>query len=165
MIPTAIVTGCALAVMASGYLKILRPADAQAAIVAADVPWLSGRGGAARMVGIAEVAIGLAAIAGDHAVTDAMLTGLYLAFAVFVERLRRLSPDTGCGCIGASSTPPGMAHIVTVVAAAFACMPSVAATADRVGDGSLARTAGELAGAVVVALVVLLVPAAIERRR
>lgn len=165
MIPTAIVTGCALAVMASGYLKVVRPGPAQTAIDAADLPFLSGRPGSARLVGVAEVAIGIAAVAADHAVTDALLAALYGAFAVFVDRLRRHSPDTGCGCIGATSQPPGIAHIVVVLAAAVACMPSVAAQADRLGAGSLARTVGEVAIAAVVAVVILLVPGALEARR
>lgn len=165
MIPTAIVTGCALAVIASGYLKVFRPAPAQSAIDAADLPFLSGMAGSARLVGAAEIVVGAAAVVADHPVTDALLAALYASFAVFVDRLRRRSPDTGCGCIGASSQPPGLAHVVVVLAAAVACMPSVAAHADRVGDGSLVRTVGEVAIAAVVAVVILLVPGAVEGRR
>lgn len=164
MIPTAIVTGCALAVIASGYLKLIQPGAAQRAIDAADIPVLGSRPGSARVVGAAEMVIGLAAIAADHWATDSLLVALYLAFALFVERLRSRSPETGCGCIGGAGSPPGVPHIVVNVAAAIATMPSVAGTADRLGDDGALSTVGALAGAVVVALVILLAPAAIERR-
>lgn len=164
MVPTAIVTGCALAVIASGYLKLIRPGAAQRAIDAARLPVLSDRSQSARLVGAAELAIGLGAVAAGHWSTDTLLAALYIAFALFVDRLRRWSPETGCGCIGSTSSPPGVPHIVINVAAAIACTPSVAASADRLGEGGVWSTVGALTGAVVVALLILLLPGALERR-
>lgn len=165
MVETAFVVGCALAVIASGYLKLLRPDPARAAIDAAAIPVLSEWTHAARLVGAAELAVGFAVVATGHVVATTALSILYVGFVVFVLRLRERSPSTGCGCIGGASEPPGLAHILVSANAAIVCSPMVATTADPLADLDTGRILGSLAIATVVALAILLIPAAVRPRR
>ncbi|RMH81477.1 MAG: hypothetical protein D6683_04320 [Actinomyces sp.] len=101
-----------------------------------------------RLVGVVEVTLGLVALGVDRAGPAAALALAYLVFAavVLVARRRGLG---GCGCLGARSGPPSLAHAAVDLAAALA-----AGAAALVGPSparALADTGGP--GAVVVGLV------------
>jgi Methylamine utilisation protein MauE len=109
----------ALVLVVSGIQKLVAPRAAAAAMADArlPVPW---RGHAATGValGAVEAATGIVALAVPHRLAAAWLGVFYLALAGFVLLLRARDADAGCGCFGASSTPPGTAHLVLNGAAA-----------------------------------------------
>ncbi len=103
----------ALVLVVSGIQKLVAPQAAASAMADARLP-LAGRG--RPIVGVAlgavEVATGGAALAVPHGLAAAWLGVFYLALAGFVLLLRSRDADAGCGCFGASTTPPGTAHLV-----------------------------------------------------
>lgn len=109
----------ALALVVSGAQKVIRPAPAAQAMVAAGlpVPWRH-HAAAGAALGVGEAATGLAVFAVPHPATAAWLGVAYLALAGFVVLLRRRDGTAGCGCFGAASTPPTRVHVVLDVAAA-----------------------------------------------
>lgn len=114
----------ALVLVVSGIQKLVAPGAAAAAMADARLP-LPGRGRPATGValGAVETATGVAALAVPHPIAAAWLGVFYLALAGFVLLLRARDADAGCGCFGATSTPPGTAHLVlngVAAATAFA---------------------------------------------
>lgn len=114
----------ALVLVVSGFQKLLAPRAAATAMADARLP-VPGRGRPVTGValGVVEAATGAAALAVPHALAAAWLGAFYLALAGFVLLLRARDADAGCGCFGASSTPPGTAHLVlngTAAVTAFA---------------------------------------------
>jgi hypothetical protein len=79
-------------------------------------------------IGLAEVALGGAAVLVGGPVAAALVAAAYASFAVVAWRLR--GGDIGCGCFGAASTtPPGALHgavnLVAVVVAVIAAIADV----------------------------------------
>ena len=65
-----------------------------------------------RVGGVAEAAVGVAALAFGDRVSAALLALSYLAFAAFVVlALRRGAPISSCGCFGKADTPPSRVHV------------------------------------------------------
>ena len=124
----------ALVLVVSGIQKLLAPRAAAAAMADARLP-VPGRGRPATGValGVIETATGAVALAVPHALAAVWLGAFYLALAGFVLLLRARDADAGCGCFGASSTPPGTAHLVlNGVAAATAFAIAAAGVPDIV---------------------------------
>ena len=153
----------ALVLVVSGIQKLVAPRAAAEAMADARLP-LPGRGRPATGValGAVEVATGVAALAVPHPAAAAWLGAFYLALAGFVLLLRSRDADAGCGCFGASSTPPGTAHLVlngvaaiTAFAIAAVGVPDIV---DVVDDGLVAAAAYVLLLAIGAA-VLLLAPA------
>jgi hypothetical protein len=99
----------------AGATKIVRPdATAQALLDAG----LRGSLGAARAVGMVELAVGAWACAAP-AVGGAIALGvLYLVFAGYLGFLLVARPDAGsCGCAGGTAVPPSRLHLVLNVVA------------------------------------------------
>lgn len=116
----------ALVLVVSGMQKLLDPAPAAAAMRAVG---LRVHGA---VLGMGEVALGLAALAWPHPVTAGLLALAYAALAAFVVVLRRRDAGVACGCFGSSSTPPSTTHVVLNLASA-----ALATTAAATGPADL----------------------------
>ena len=103
----------ALVLVVSGFGKLAQPAPAATAMRDAGLPVpFRGRAASGIALGVVEASIGLVALAVPTWWSAAALGGFYAALAAFVVRLRSIDGDAGCGCFGAASTPPGIAHLV-----------------------------------------------------
>lgn len=124
----------ALVLVVSGIGKLVDPWPPTAAMRDAGLPVpFRGRAVGGYALGALEAAIGLAALAVPEWWAAAALGGFYAALAAFVLRLRARDDSAGCGCFGASSTPPGVAHVVlNVSGAVFALVTAVAGVPDIV---------------------------------
>src|SRR5690606_27633207 len=67
--------------------------------------------------GIAEVALGAAAIVIGGRISTAAIAVAYVAFAGVVLAARR-SGAASCGCFGAAAAPPSVVHVVVNLASA-----------------------------------------------
>ena len=116
----------------SGALKARRPGSATRALAGRGLGPLARLGPA---VALAELVVGVSALAIDNRAFPALAGALYLGFATFVAlALTAKEPVTDCGCFGAAETPPTPAHLILDLAAAAAC----GAAAGRSG-GTLSR--------------------------
>jgi len=101
----------------AGALKIARPVPTAGALRAMRLPsslWL------VRLLGVAEVAIALAAGITFSPALLALLAAAYLGFAAFVvAALGSHTPLQSCGCFGQADTPPSSAHVALNVVAAI----------------------------------------------
>jgi hypothetical protein len=93
-----------------------------------------------RLLGATELVVALAVLMGSPWPAVLVLTALWALFAGTIVRLRQLSPDTPCGCIGSLSGPPTARHLVVNLLGAGV---SLAALASGTGttvlwDGSTA---------------------------
>ena len=124
----------ALVLVVSGFGKLTQPGPAATAMRDAGLPVpFRGRAVSGIALGAVEASIGAVALAVPTWWAAAALGGFYLALALFVVRLRSRDGDPGCGCFGASSTPPGTAHLVlNVVAATVAFAATIAGVPDIV---------------------------------
>lgn len=99
-----------------GLFKVRRPAPTARALRAAGLAALAP---AARLLGAAEVAVGVGALAVDSAVVSGLVAAFYLGFAAFVARaLTQAAPVEDCGCFGAADSPPSVLHLALDAAAA-----------------------------------------------
>jgi hypothetical protein len=114
----------------AGIWKAVRPAPARVALRSLGLPLPGVVVGA---VGVAEAAVGIAALSGGGRALAALVAGCYLVFAAVAWRLR--DGDVGCGCFGAASTtPPGLLHVaVNLVAAGVAGLAAVVGVPGHVG--------------------------------
>ncbi|WP_426572157.1 MauE/DoxX family redox-associated membrane protein [Aquihabitans sp. McL0605] len=105
-----LVYAAALLLGAAGVGKALRPAATRVALRSAGLP---GTALAARGLGVAEIAIALAAILVGGPVATGLVAVSYLGFAGFARRLdTKTRGSAPCGCFGASSAPVGTLHVV-----------------------------------------------------
>lgn len=117
----------------AGAMKIVQPASTAGALRAMALPSSTPL---VRLLGGAEVAIGV--IAGVTLWPPALLlvAALYLGFTAFVTAaLGAHQPIQSCGCLGRADTPPSVVHVVLDVAAAGVALgaavtdtPSLSAT-------------------------------------
>ena len=96
----------------------------------------------ARVVGLAEIALGVWVLVSGGRAACAVLAVAYLAFAVVVVLARRAGAPS-CGCFGAAAAPPGAVHIVlnltsAAVAAAGAVAGDLAGIGTTLSDQPLA---------------------------
>ncbi|HEX3300610.1 MAG TPA: MauE/DoxX family redox-associated membrane protein [Actinomycetota bacterium] len=105
----------------AGATKILRPDPTAQALLDAGLP---GSLGAARGVGVVEIAVGVWACAAPAAGGAVALGALYVLFAGYLGFLLVARPDAGsCGCAGPTPVPPSRLHLalnVVATAAGFA---------------------------------------------
>ena len=126
----------------AGLGKVLRPGPTSRAVIAAEIPGanvLSARP-VVRLVGIIELGVGLAVIAGGGALPAGLLAGSYLLLAGVAWRMLRLAPDSDCGCFGTSSEPVSFAHLIVNgvgvligAAAVYRPQPSIVSQLDDQG--------------------------------
>ena len=107
--------------------KLLQPAATNRALRALGVP---ASPVAVRVLGLAEVALGAAAVVVGGRLTALGLAVAYAAFAVVADRLRRSPTPVGCGCFGAGSAPPGLAHVVVDLGAVAVAVVAAVAGVD-----------------------------------
>lgn len=123
----------ALVLVVSGAAKVAAPSSAAAMLSAVAGRTVSTVAG--RVVGVFEISLGAAALAGWR--TAAIALGVaYLAFAVIAEIARRRGVPS-CGCFGAAEAPPGMTHVVLDVVSAAVAFVTAAGSVDRSLLGAL----------------------------
>jgi uncharacterized membrane protein YphA (DoxX/SURF4 family) len=110
----------------AGAMKVFRPKYTVGALRAAGLPANSTL---VRLLGLAEIGVGIAAIWTGASLWAAAIGIFYLGFALFViYALRGGIPIASCGCFGSPDTPPNVGHVVldltaTAVALAVAIDP------------------------------------------
>lgn len=152
---SAAVAVLALLLVHAGMVKLWRPEAVRAALTAAGLP--AGRS-AARVLGVVEVAVGVAALVTGHALAAAVLGFAYAAFAVFSVRQRRRG--AGCGCFGEPTAEVSRTHIGLDVVGALvggtAAVAGAPAALSLVAEGPLVAGLAALLGVTAVAAVQLL---------
>lgn len=99
----------------AGVMKVYRPKYTVGALRAAGLP---ANNALVRLLGAAEVGVGIAALSTDAPMWAAAIGAFYLAFALFVvHALRSGIPISSCGCFGSPDTPPSVGHVVIDLAA------------------------------------------------
>lgn len=102
----------ALILVVSGIQKLLHPTPAGDAIAAARLPGTADRARAAGLgVGALEASVGVVGLVVPSGWAAVAVAAVYAAFNVFILRLRHFDDSASCGCFGASTTPPGLAHL------------------------------------------------------
>jgi hypothetical protein len=97
-----------------GVFKVRRPAPTALALRSAGLGMIAPF---ARGLGVAEVTVGLGALAVDSAVLAGLVAAFYLAFAAFVAlSLSRRTAVADCGCFGGTDSPPTAVHLVLDIA-------------------------------------------------
>lgn len=140
----------ALLLVVAGATKLLRPNQTRIALRQAELP--NGRE-AVQLLGLAEVAIGTAAILAGGPVPAALAAIAYGGFAWFAVRIQAKTQDTpDCGCFGSKSAPVGKVHVGLNLAIAGICALAIAFPSDSV----LSATNTPWAGVPFVALTLLL---------
>lgn len=109
---------------ATGVAKLLRPGDTGRALSAIGLPL--GRP-LARVLGLAEMVVGVGALLSGSPIWYLSQAALFGAFLVWVVLARRLDvPMASCGCLGRDDTPPYWGHVLVdglaVVTSAGAAM-------------------------------------------
>lgn len=127
----------------AGAQKLLNPIMTMGALRGLGLPSSSL---VVRLGSVAELAVGIAAIAVGGRLPWALATASYAAFALFVlAALRRGAMIGTCGCFGREDTPPHVVHVglnlalmAVCGAATWASLGSITqAAVDHPGDGVL----------------------------
>ncbi len=157
-----------LLLLLAGAFKIWQPTATSNAMSATGLP---GNDGFTRLLGAAEIAIGLAALLVGGLMPALLMGGAYVGFTAFVAvALRRELAIQSCGCFGKADTPPSWAHVaVNASAAAVALIFGLTAT-EPVGVYLTQADAGTLVLAILVAtylvyVLLAVLPAAPTARR
>jgi hypothetical protein len=128
--PFAAVAGL---LVVAGALKLLGPAPDVGA------PALGAAG--ARAAGLAEIALGVAALVAPGRLTAALVAAAFAAFAAYSLRLVVADDASDCGCFGVESTRVGAGHVLLDLACAGVAAAAVAepprALASLVADAPL----------------------------
>jgi uncharacterized membrane protein YphA (DoxX/SURF4 family) len=127
---TLLVVAAALLAVA-GTAKVLRPLPAVLAMGAVGLP---SSPGLVRLLGLAEIAIGVVVVLTASPVAAALMAVAYLAFTWFVVASMRSEGGRSCGCFGETATPPGIGHIVVDLGAAAVSVAAVVVPAPSLGD-------------------------------
>jgi hypothetical protein len=128
---TTLLQVVSMVVVVGGVAKLVRPEPFAALLVILGLP---GGAVAARLAGVVEVALGLAAFLTGARWSAALLAATYLVFAATVAMAERRGAAS-CGCFGAADAPPSGVHVATNLVSA-----AVAAAAAAVGTESLRVT-------------------------
>jgi hypothetical protein len=106
----------------AGLMKLYRPGFTTGALRAAGLP---ASDGLVRLLGVAEIVVGIGAVAAGGTVWAVAVGLFYLGFTVFVLiALRSGAPISSCGCFGSPDTPPGIGHVILDLAAAVVAFVS-----------------------------------------
>lgn len=120
----------------AGLAKLARPAPARDLLETLGVPV---PGSVARAVGVAESAVGLAALGIGGPVAAALTGGFYVAFVAVVVRAIGAGASS-CGCFGRVDAPPSWLHVAGN--SVFAATSFVAIAGDPVLDVMDGQPAG-----------------------
>jgi hypothetical protein len=112
-----VLAGCfyaaAVLVGVAASVKHVEPA-ARARVLGRLLPLVERRGLGrviARVVGVAELGVAIAALGWSSSISAALLTVGYLAFAAVAARLIAVAAGTDCGCFGAVTSPVRPVHV------------------------------------------------------
>lgn len=154
--------------MLGGCFKARRPGATARALVSAGLRPLAPL---ARAMGVAEIVVGVGALAVGGPALAGAVAAFYTGFAGFVAlTLVRSAPVDDCGCFGGTDSPPTAFHLVVNVAAAGIATAVAAGGDDRgladvLADQPLAGVPFLLLAAVVTGLayaVLTVLPKALE---
>lgn len=122
----------AAAVLAgAGVAKLRRPDDTARALVIAGLP---GHRRLVRVGALAEMAVGIAAVAAPGPLTGSLVAAAYAGFSLFVATaLVRGWPLSSCGCFGRPDARPGYPHLVLDAGATVAAVWWAAVAPGRIG--------------------------------
>jgi hypothetical protein len=99
----------------AGVMKVYRPGFTTGALRAVGLP---ANDRLVRLLGVAELGVGIGAVVAGGPLSAAAVGVFYLGFTVFVMvALRSGAPISSCGCFGSPDTPPGVGHVVLDLAA------------------------------------------------
>ncbi len=148
----------------SGVAKVRSPRPAAAALSAIGVP---ATGWMVRVLAVAEIVLGLAAILRPTPAVALAVAGAYVLFAAAVSLFLWSPRVRSCGCMGDRAIPPSVLHVVmNLAAAAFAAaaaltgVDSLQSAVFDLGWRALLLVAGSAAVAYLAAAAVSLYPAA-----
>jgi hypothetical protein len=126
-----VAVACALLGLA-GVAKVLRPVPTAGALRALRLP---GPLNGVRLLGLVEVALGLAAVGTGSRVLVGLVGLAYLCFAAFVVAATRAGTDIqSCGCFGTVDTPPSAVHVVVNLVLAAAALAAAATGLPTLAD-------------------------------
>jgi hypothetical protein len=118
-VAAALLALSAVLLVAAGTSKVVQPDPAADALGVAGLPSspLLVRCGA-----LAEALLGIAALIWAGVVIDALVALSFVAFAGFVELLRRRPDAESCGCFGGEGEVPSLRHVVGNLLLAAGCV-------------------------------------------
>jgi len=123
----ALCAAAAVLLLWSGLTKLARP-DATAAMLAGLLRRPSRTWDpAARLAGLAEVAVGAAAVVTGGRPACAALAACYLLFTAVAARLARGERPAPCGCFGRADTPTSRIHVAVDLVACIAAVAGIVA--------------------------------------
>ena len=116
----------AVLLVAAGASKVVEPDPAADALGVAGLPSqpLLVRGGA-----LVEALLGIAALIWAGIVIDVLVALSFVAFAGFVELLRRRPDAESCGCFGGEGEVPSLRHVVGNLLLAAGCVVAAVTSA------------------------------------
>jgi hypothetical protein len=120
----------ALVVVISGVSKVAAPTAFRITLNSLGLPAGSA---VARVCGIAEVAVGGAALWFGGRVGSLVVAGLYAIFCTVVVAARR-SGVASCGCFGSVEAPPSMLHVIVNALSGGVALLSSVIPPDRLVD-------------------------------
>jgi len=124
----------AVALAATGALKVVDPRSSGPMLAALGLPHSPG---AARIVGLGELAVGLGVLLTPWRGPLGALALVFAGLTIAVTVVRRRHPSTPCGCVGRWSGPPTQRHVaVNAVAVLVACVGLAAADPLPVTEGT-----------------------------
>jgi hypothetical protein len=106
----------------SGITKWINPAPTAALMGTLRLP---SSPSTTRLLGTVEVAVGAAALLIGGPILGAVVSALYLAFALVVVCARRAGAPS-CGCFGSSAAPPSWLHVWVNAASAAVAAATIA---------------------------------------
>lgn len=136
--------------LVSGVAKMADPSSTEGALRSVGLPAPRSTG---RVIGVAEIVIGILAVVVGGSAMALLVAAAYLSFAGFIVlALSRKGAVSSCGCLGSADTPPTWAHLVLNVAAT-----AIAAIAAISAPPGMATAIAEqpAAGTIFIAFVVL----------
>jgi hypothetical protein len=113
----------------AGVAKLISPGPAARALAAVGLP---GSSAFVRLAGLAEIAVGVWALAAPSTAAMAALATVYLCFASAVSRMRQ-AEVADCGCFGAGSFEPTAGHLALNLSAAALAFCAVLAPPEAIG--------------------------------
>jgi len=116
----------ALLLVLGGASKVGRPDNTVRALRDLRVPGLPATAPSVRLLALAEIAIGAAAIAYGGRLPALLMAISYAGFSAFVViAMVRGGALSSCGCFATPDTPPTVAHLIVTVAAAGVAVAGV----------------------------------------
>jgi uncharacterized protein YjeT (DUF2065 family) len=144
-----------LIIVLSGALKLVAPSVAEEALATLGLPVPAQL---VRLIGVAEMALGVAAIVVAGWELAVAVAFAYFCFAVVAETLRRTSDKVAsCGCFGSADTPPSLVHTGVNIASIFVAVLAIVWPVDDIVSVLKDQPLGGLVFVVFVALVTYLV--------